>query len=85
MEVVKLYLEQMLGRLDLMKDGPLPDMDMTIGTILFATPYCGIKELEKVQTHLVNMLRKQKRDVTFLKKVKNEDREYCNDLVSVVG
>ena len=27
MEVVKLYLEQLLGRLDLMKDGPLPDMD----------------------------------------------------------
>ncbi len=45
MDVVKLYLEQLLGRLDLMKDGPLPDMDSTIGTILFATPYCGIKEL----------------------------------------
>ena len=43
MEVVKLYLEQLLGRLDLMKDGPLPDMDQTIGTIIFATAYCDVK------------------------------------------
>ena len=80
-DVVKLYLEQLLGRLDLMKDGPLPDMDQTIGTILFATPYTGVKEMGKISDYLVGMLRKQKRDVDFLKKVKNESLDYCNELV----
>lgn len=80
-DVIKLYLEQLLGRLDLMKDGPLPDMDQTIGTILFATPYTGVKEMSKISDYLVGMLRKQKRDEAVLKKVKNEDLEFCNELV----
>lgn len=79
--MVKLYLEQLLGRLDLMKDGPLPDMDQTIGTILFATPYTGVKEMTKISDFIVGMLRKQKRDLDVLKKVKAENLDFCNELV----
>ncbi len=81
MDVVKLYLDQMQGRLDLMKDGPLPDMDQTVGTLLFATPFCGIKELDKIKLQILHMLKKQKRDHEVMKKVKEESRDYCNELV----
>lgn len=54
-----------------MKDGPLPDMDQGVGTVIFATPYCGVKELEKIRGYLIAMLKKQKRDVEVMKKIKN--------------
>lgn len=67
-----------------MKDGPLPDMDQAVGTVIFAEPYCGVKEMPKIRGYLVGMLKKQKRDVEVMKKIKKEDPEFCNQLVRLL-